>query len=419
MALRCRVCASEGLELLVDIGPMPIAHRLRRRAEETEPRFPLRFHICDRCGLLQIARPIDPAVLYAEAETYSTAFQRPAHIPDLIATLLARRDPGPLLEIGCNDGTVLAAMKEHGFEDAIGIEPNRRMAERGRAAGLDIRTGFFGEADLGTGFHFVVARQVLEHVDALEPFVSGVRKALVPGGLFALELPQVESGLDTGNPAILWEEHVNYFTQPAIERLLALSGFRILDRRHYAFGGGSLALVAEFDPTLPLVPWTAADWNGVGPGRPDYAAFAAGLAAYRQGLSDLVAAYRLAGWRIALYGCAPRSVVVVNGCGIEASLDWAIDDRTEIQGRFLPGTDRAIVGLDALVPAPTLYLLGVGGENEYRVKRKIAARDGMQPRTASLFPPRDALGSIAAARKALSGSGLGVEQFALHLVGGA
>ena len=64
-------------------------------------------------------------------------------------------------------------------------------------------------------------------------------------GLLVLELPDVEEGFALGSPAILWEEHVSYFTQSLAEYMLERFGFRIFDRRRYVFGGGSLAFVAQ------------------------------------------------------------------------------------------------------------------------------------------------------------------------------
>lgn len=409
MVLHCRICASEELEPLVDFGPMPIGHHLRPSAAGSDARFPVRFHLCGCCGLLQIAEPIPAEILYSDADTYLTGFQKPAHLPDLVASMLAHRDPGATLEVGCNEGAFLRLLKERGFEELTGIEPNDRIAALGRAEGLDIRTGFFdaalaGElvAKRGHPFDCVVARQVLEHVEDVEGFLAGLRRCLVPGGLLVLELPQVEAGLDRGNPVILWEEHLNYFTEPMVERLLGGGGFRILERRHYAFGGGTIAFLAEADAAQVAGSLAAVDWRAGNPGRSPYESFAAGVESYRLALADLVAAYRKAGWKIALYGCSPRAATAINASRIGDRIDLAIDDRAEIQGRGMPGTPLAIGGFDALPTAgPILFLLGVGAENEYRVKRRIAARFGVPVRAVSLFPPRDCLASFAAAREAL------------------
>ena len=71
-----------------------------------------------------------------------------------------------ILEIGCAGGTFLDVARTHGAE-TVGIEPNRKMADRTREAGHDVFCGtvesipldqFEGEFDL------VVLMDVLEHV---------------------------------------------------------------------------------------------------------------------------------------------------------------------------------------------------------------------------------------------------------------
>ena len=72
-----------------------------------------------------------------------------------------------------------------------------------------------------------------------------IRTLLRDDGLLVLELPEVEESFRLGSPAILWEEHVNYFTPALAEHMLRRFGFEICDRRSYVFGGGSMAFVAQ------------------------------------------------------------------------------------------------------------------------------------------------------------------------------
>src|SRR5262249_22991449 len=97
----------------------------------------------------------------------------------------------------------------------------------------------------GGPFDTVYVRHVVEHVSDLEGFFSALRILLRDDGFLVLELPDVEEGFALGSPAILWEEHVSYFTQPLADYLPSRLGFRTADRRKYVFGGGSLAFVAQ------------------------------------------------------------------------------------------------------------------------------------------------------------------------------
>ena len=402
----CHLCGGRSLVEILTLGDMPVSHRLRKHADEPDPRFTLHFACCEGCGLLQIADPVPAELLYRVADSYTTGFQKPRHLDDLITTAIARQDPGSALDIGCNDGALMDALRHYGYRPVVGIEPNAAAAAIAAAKGHEVY-GDFLDARLAErlrakhgAFEAVYLRHVAEHVPGLAAFFAALRALLRDDGLLAIELPEVEAGAALGNPAILWEEHVSYFTEPLAAFLLESQGFRVLERRRYAFGGGALAYVAQKEP-LGAAPRP--------PPRPDETIglmrdFAARLGRYGGELRRVVELARARGRQIALYGAAPRSAVVTCACGIAGEIDFVVDDRPDIQGRLMPGTNRSILALPAIVPEARggmLCLMGVGAENEFKVRAKLEAALGTPVICISLFPPRDTLKSIADAASAL------------------
>jgi SAM-dependent methyltransferase len=403
----CRLCRGTRLEPLLSLDGIPISHYLRKRREDPDPRFRLAFEYCAACGLLQIADAIPADLIYGETDTYTTGFQKPRHLDDLITTTIARQDPGRAIDIGCNDGAFMEALKRAGYAHPVGIEPNRVAAAAASAKGFKVYNDYLtrdlamrAAAEDGP-FDAVFLRHVVEHVGDLDAFFAAIGDLLRDGGLLVMELPYVEEAFGLGSPAILWEEHLSYFTEAQAAYLLARFGFRICDSRRYVFGGGSSAYVAQ-----KLGPGAGA------PARPDPAAsiamlrrFAERLARQRGELGRLVGEAKAAGYKVAIYGAAPRSCLVVAACGIADAVDFVIDDRAEIQNRLMPGTDRVIRPLSDLGAAPgdkLLCLLGVGSENEFKVRAKLEAAIGPALVSVSLFPPRDALQSVAAASRLIS-----------------
>ena len=222
-----------------------------RSAHDPDPRFTVDFESCQDCGLLQIVDAIPADLIYGEADTYTTGFQRPRHLDDLITTAVARQDPGKAIDIGCNDGTLMEDLRRAGYAQVVGVEPNPVAAAIARKKGHDVYTSYLTKepatqivAERGA-FDTVYLRHVVEHVSDLEAFFAALRTLLRADGLLVLELPEVEEGFALGSPAILWEEHVNYFTPALAEYMLERFGFQICDRRSYVFGGGSMAFVAQ------------------------------------------------------------------------------------------------------------------------------------------------------------------------------
>jgi SAM-dependent methyltransferase len=360
--------------------------------------------------LLQIVDPIPADLIYGEADTYTTGFQQPRHLEDLITTTVARQDPGKAIDIGCNDGSLLEVLRRAGYAQVVGVEPNPVAASIARKKGHQVYTSYLTKelasqivADCGA-FDTVYLRHVVEHVSDLEAFFGAIRALLRPDGLLVLELPDVEEGFALGSPAILWEEHVSYFTQALAEYMLERFGFHISDRRRYVFGGGSLAFVAQKKavPVTCKVP------------RPDPSAttellrgFVAGMERQKSEIKSVVSLARSGGYKVLIYGAAPRSCLLVSVSRIAEMIDFVVDDRQDIQHRLMPGTDHFVRSLADVADATgskLLCLLGVGSESEFKVRAKIEAAIDASFVFVSLFPPRNTLESLAAARRAITAS---------------
>jgi SAM-dependent methyltransferase len=405
---QCCLCGGKDLVLLFKLDSLPISHYLRKSLDDPDPRFAVGFECCKSCGLLQIVDAIPADLIYSQADTYTTGFQRPRHLEDLITTALARRDPGSAIDVGCNDGALMEALGRAGYTKVVGLEPNAIAAEIARKKGHKVYTSYLDQkaadgivAECGR-FDALYLRHVVEHVSDLERFFAAVRTLLNPEGLLILELPDVEEGFALGSPAILWEEHVNYFTQGLAEYMLGRFGFRVLDRRKYVFGGGSFAFVAQM-AAAPISPAAS---------RPDPAPtvallrdFVSRMQRQKQELSSLVAQARSAGYQVVMYGAAPRSCLMVSVCQIADMIDFVVDDRQDIQDRLMPGTQLFVRPLDKLAGTTgdkLLCLLGVGSENEFKVRVKLEKAVKAKLAYVSLFPPRNTLDSVDDARRAIA-----------------
>ena len=365
------------------------------------------FHSCQDCGLLQIVKAIPADLLYSAADTYTTGFQRPRHLDDLITTAVARQDPGKAIDIGCNDGTLMEHLRRAGYAKVVGLEPNAVAADIARSKGYGVYTGYLDQqqaerivAEQGA-FDTLFLRHVVEHVSDLDGFFAGVRALLRDDGLLVLELPDVEESFARGSPAILWEEHVNYFTRTLAEHLLKRFGFQVCDRRSYVFGGGSMAFVAQ-KKAAPVS--CALRLPDAAPINDLLRRFAAGIERQKAELGSLVELARVAGFQVLVYGAAPRSCLLVSVCQIADKIDFVVDDRQDIQNRLMPGTTQVVRPLAEVAEAAggkLLCLLGVGSENEFKVRKRIAAAVRSKTVHVSLFPPRDTLQSIAAARESI------------------
>src|SRR5476649_1045573 len=122
----CRLCASTGaMHVIHSFGKMPVSGYLE--ANETlarsAPRYELAIAICHECGFVQQASDEATDILvnrvYAQYQpTYTMSEKVTAYMDYFLDEAIGKTDAVPndeVVEIGSNDGSVLALVKGRGF----------------------------------------------------------------------------------------------------------------------------------------------------------------------------------------------------------------------------------------------------------------------------------------------------------------
>ncbi len=146
--------------------------------------------------------------------------------------------PKSYLDVGCGDGRFLRVMEQLGVPRSglYGLELDKRVVERLRGQGY---SGVFCERaeDVGSlpegGIDLVTMFHVIEHVDNPGTVIGRVCGWLSPGGVFALETPNLDSLDARLFRRTYWggyhiPRHWNLFTPAAISRLLKDNGLEVL-----------------------------------------------------------------------------------------------------------------------------------------------------------------------------------------------
>ncbi len=348
----CRACGHGPLRLVLSLGAMPLANRLRDRTrlDAPEPRYPLDLTICTRCTLVQLAESPSPSALFADypyLSSYSDTMV--GHAEEMAATLVRRLGLGShslVVEIGSNDGYLLQHVHRAGVP-VLGIDPAGAAADGARTRGVRTLEGFFSAAvadDLvrqGMRADLIVANNVMAHMPDLNDVVAGIQRLLAPGGVFVLETPYVRDLMDRLEFDTIYHEHVFYYSLSALAALLSSHGLSIADVERRAIHGGSLRVTATSGGTSGAAAaavlaeeeaWGVRDLA-------TYQRFAECVERAIVKLRAFLHARKRAGRRIAAYGAAAKGATLLNALGIgDEVLDFVVDRSPLKQGRYLPGT---------------------------------------------------------------------------------
>jgi SAM-dependent methyltransferase len=138
---------------------------------------------------------------------------------------------GPVLDVGCNTGEGMVALRARGLE-VVGVEPNPRAAALARSRGFEVIEDPVEHAELPTAhFGTILCSQVLEHVRDPLAVLERLAPSLRADGAVYVVVPNADSlwrhvfGADW----VHWHVpfHLHHFTRASLELLLAQAGLTI------------------------------------------------------------------------------------------------------------------------------------------------------------------------------------------------
>lgn len=202
---------------------------------------PFRIARCEGCALAFVSpRPPESDLgRYYAAGYYDKPGEDSGRVGRLLAGMFMAervgrvdglRSRGRLLDVGCGEGTFLAAMSRRGWE-AWGVEISSEGAARAAARpGLVIHQKPLAECALPSGhFDVITLWHSIEHVSDPGAVLREARRLLKDDGRLFLAFPNPESW-DFKLFGARWfhldpPRHLNYFSPETMTRLLDAAGF--------------------------------------------------------------------------------------------------------------------------------------------------------------------------------------------------
>jgi SAM-dependent methyltransferase len=375
----CRVCASPNLAPVINLGAQYLQGSFIKTGSLMPPLRKLRTELvrCDvtqnenGCGLLQLAHSFPPPILYANYwyRSGTNATMR-GHLAGIARDALASfGKPTPVvLDIGCNDGTLLASYpagtRRYGVDpsdiarevvDAQIINtlfPSEQAAEILPQGGIDIVTSIAMFYDLESPIEFA----------------SAVANLLSPDGVWVFEMSYLPLMLLQNSFDTICHEHLEYYSLAVLEEIMRRAKLRIFRASIHEINGGSLRCYAcrassntysTEQPGSLLQRLRIREFEmELDTDRP-YVAFQARIERLRDELNALLFGIRAAGGRIHVYGASTKGNVLLQWYGINRIIvDCAADRNPAKAGSRTLGTDIPIVSEEqSRAQKPDYYLV--------------------------------------------------------------
>jgi len=246
----CRVCDS-ALVPILSLGEQYVSDFPLPDASDGI-KAPLELVLCRRCHLLQLKHTVPADNMYRNywyrSGTNKTMRDALADIANTAEQLMHLKDGDIVLDIGCNDGTLLAAYKTGGLYK-IGFDPAENLAQFSRKVAEYIVTGFFDATEFEhrpelRAHRPKIVTSIAMFYDLEDPkkFVSDIKAILAPEGLWIVQMSYLPLMLKTNEVGNICHEHLEYYSLQSFKYLLDLFDFEIVDVELNDINGGSFRI---------------------------------------------------------------------------------------------------------------------------------------------------------------------------------
>jgi hypothetical protein len=253
----CRICGCAHLATVLSLGNHRIAGAFAdpKGGQPVQRAIPLELVRCDMtmdqeaCGLIQTRHTVPGPILYSSywyrSGVNRTMTENLHGIAQAIESIV-RLEPGDLVvDIGCNDGTLLDGYKSEGLR-YVGFDPSdvsRYAVEKG----YDVVRDFYSAEGLRRRRPEQKAKAITSiamFYDLEQPraFVEDVAEALAHRGVWVMELHYLPTMLEANAFDAIVHEHLEYYSLAVIERVVGEAGIEVVGAELNDMNGGSIRL---------------------------------------------------------------------------------------------------------------------------------------------------------------------------------
>ena len=375
----CRICGSDNIEEVLNLGEQPPANSLYRSDEKRPPDVPLRLMYCQKCSTVQLGEDVDPEYLFGEylwvtgtsatAEQYSHEFAKKA-----LSQVVDQNKSPYIVEIASNDGTFLKRFIEKGCK-VLGIDPAKNIAELAVKNGIPTKADFFtldlanrlaekeGKADI------VFARNVIPHVKEIHSVIGGINTLINEGGVGIIEVHNAGLILEELHYDYIYHEHLFYYTLKTISGLIERYGLHVFDVMLSPISGGSWVIYFsknKKEKTKELIKHEKKELENNINSYHRWVEFSDQVTVHSEELKQMVMQNDK---KIPAYGASARSSTLLNFCGItNKHISVVIDKNPMKNGLMTAGSNIPVVsfedGLKEIKSSEKILLLAWNFQDE-------------------------------------------------------
>ena len=246
---QCEVCGNNDLSLVLNLGSHPLPDDLRAIGDPTHPtEYPVQVLFCNVCKTAHQRYQVPKTLLFPP--TYHYRARQTQDVIDGMHQFVdsCKRkmliDGARVLDIGCNDGTLLNAFRAHGAL-TTGIEPTDAAYDAQRA-GHGVAHEFFDLQSATDYTHaypkpdLITFTNVFAHIENLDDLLTALIIVKKPSTWIVIENHYLGSVLDRNQFDTFYHEHPRTYSYTSFLKIAEHLGMHVASVEFPVRYGGNI-----------------------------------------------------------------------------------------------------------------------------------------------------------------------------------
>lgn len=359
----CRLCGSKELKDVFSLGEQFINDFVPEERIGKGLKAPLELVSCGHCSLLQLRHSAPQELLYSRyywyrsgvTDTMKTALRE---ITKEVESMVPLSSGDVVLDIGANDGTLLASYSINGLR-RVGCEPANNLIDELKKNADYVMDDFWGYDSYmklanKSGFgkaKVITAIGMFYDLEDPNKFIRDAQKTLANDGVFVAQLMCLTPMLIKNDIGNICHEHLEYYSLDSLKYLFETNGLEMFKIEENNVNGGSYRIYARHfkGSGVSYTEKVALD---------DVLAFADRIRDSREKCVSFIKEEVKKGKRVYIYGASTKGNVILQYYGLDNKLITAAAERSpEKWGKYTIGTWIPIVSEEEARKAQPDYFL--------------------------------------------------------------
>jgi nucleoside-diphosphate-sugar epimerase/SAM-dependent methyltransferase/dTDP-4-dehydrorhamnose 3,5-epimerase-like enzyme len=346
----CRCCGSKKLKRVLSLGYQPLANNLIKNKNDDCKFYPLELNVCEECFNCQLSVSVDSKEMFTNYlyksstnKIFRDHFANAAR--NYIDKFNLEKD-SYIIDIGSNDGIGLKPFLELGFDNILGIEPAKNLAELANKNGINTFNGYLEEKanyPVKNGADLILASNVFAHSDNLKEMAESMKKLLKPDGTIIIEVQYLLNTIQDLTFDNIYHEHTNYWSLTSLKKFFDNLELNIFDVEKINTHGGSIRIFINQNKKIEVkksVNNMLEEEEKLGLKKIEtYLDFGKRIENLKQKVKFNLKNLKQKHNKIIGFGSPAKATTSLNYFGISNEIDFIIEDNELKDGMLVPGVN--------------------------------------------------------------------------------